>query len=256
MDFLDKVEREKRLEIERSRERISETELEKKIKGAPGPRGFRRALEGGRAVIAEIKRASPSAGVINPGLDAAATAKMYEEVGARAVSVLTDAKHFSGSLADLEAARRACGLPLLRKDFIIDRYQMLEAVERGADAVLLIADMLGNSLGGRFKETKELGLDPLVEVHTEDEFKSAVDTGADLIGVNNRNLRTLEVDLGVTERLASKKPTGVVLVAASGVSSAEDARRMFEAGADAILVGTFLMRSSDPRASLISIVGT
>jgi indole-3-glycerol phosphate synthase len=252
MDFLEKVAAEKRLEIEKARERASDSDLEMRLESAQKPRGFRRSLLGKQAVIAEIKRASPSAGLINRDLDPGAIARLYEKAGASAVSVLTDLKHFSGTLADLELARSACRLPLLRKDFIIDRYQMLEAVLHGADAVLLITALLAESLQEKLSESAALGLDALVEVHTGDELSLAVQAGANLIGVNNRDLRTLEVDLGVTERLASLKPRGVILVAASGVSSPEDARRMFNAGADAILAGTILASSPDPASVLKS----
>lgn len=253
-DFLEKVRREKTIEIERSRQRISESDLERMIGGYRARSSFKAAFADRRGIIAEIKRASPSAGMINKEADVSRTAKIYEDAGALAVSVLTDKKHFAGSLADLKAARAACELPILRKDFIIEKYQMLEAAACGADAVLLITALLGKRLQESMAEASSLGLEALVEVNREDEFRQAIDAGAEIIGINNRNLRTLEVDLDVTRRLAGLKPKGVILVAASGVSSMEDAVEMFDYGADALLVGSFLMRSNDPAKALRSLV--
>ena len=255
MTFLERVAGEKRIEVERAKEKVSEEELERIVLDAPPQRGFRAALAGRRGVIAEIKRASPSGGLLRKDLDPAEFARVYETAGAAALSVLTDMPYFQGSLDDLEEARAACTLPALRKDFLLERYQLLEARARGADCVLLIAAMVGKDLAGLSSEARAVGLDVLVEVHAEDGFRSAIDAGADLVGVNNRDLKTLNVDLAQTEKLARLKPPGTVLVSESGVSSPEDARRMFDAGADAILVGTRLVTSESPARELARLVG-
>lgn len=196
------------------------------------------------ALIAEVKRRSPSKGDIAPCLDAAARAKAYEAAGADAVSVLTEPSRFGGSLDDLRAVTAAVTLPVLRKDFIVDAYQVWEAADAGAAGVLLIVAALSDEeLAGLLKECHDCGLDALVEVHGEDELERAIAAGARLIGVNNRNLRTLTVDLAVTEQLAAHVPPGVVLVSESGITSADDAWRVAHAGADALLVGEALVRA-------------
>lgn len=222
----------------------------------PAPRGFRRALaRPGLSLVAEIKRASPSEGAIRPGADAAATAALYEAAGAVALSVLTEPRFFGGDLADLAAARGATHLPALRKDFVVDAYQLAESRAAGADAVLLIVAALGPATGDFVAEAAALGLDALVEVHDEDELRIALDAGADLVGINNRNLKDLSVDLAVTERLAPLVPRGVTVVAESGVERWADARRLARAGADAILVGTVLMKAPHPGAKLAELIG-
>jgi indole-3-glycerol phosphate synthase len=204
------------------------------------------------AVIAEIKRASPSKGVlVSDGFDPAAIARSYEAGGAAALSVLTDEKFFQGSLDDLDIARGAVGLPVLRKDFTIDEYHIAEAGARCADAVLLIATILPAS---RLRQLREyagrLGLTALVEVHDERELHSAIDSGAQTIGVNNRNLRTFEVTIETSLRLAPLIPPGVVRVSESGIRSSEDIRRLRDAGYQAFLVGEQLMRSRDKQHAL------
>jgi indole-3-glycerol phosphate synthase len=244
----------KRRELALARERQPAEALARRARTlAEPPRGFRRALETGARprVIAEIKRRSPSKGEIRPDLDAAACARAYAAAGAAAISVLTDARYFGGSLELLAEVRAAVSVPLLRKDFVLDSYQIDEARVHGADAVLLIAAALDRgALRDLSAHAEALGLDALVEVHDERELETALAAGADLIGINNRDLRTFEVDLGVTERLAGKLPEGCVVVAESGIFTPSDWERLEAAGAHAFLVGEALMRESDVGAAL------
>jgi anthranilate phosphoribosyltransferase len=212
---------------------------------ARSPGSFRAALSargGPTRVIAEVKRRSPSAGLIAEIPDPGALARRYVEHGAAAISVLTNEAHFGGSLADLRAVREAVQVPILRKDFIIDPRQLDEAVHAGADAVLLIAAVLGRGLGRMLALTRSLGLDALVEVHDEAELALALDVGADLVGVNNRDLRSFKVDLATTERLAARAVPGVLLVAESGIKSPQDVARLRACGVSNFLVGEFLVR--------------
>ncbi len=207
------------------------------------------------AVIAEIKQASPSRGVLATTFDPAAIGAAYQRGGAAALSVLTDEKHFAGSLSDLESARRAVTLPVLRKDFTIARYHVHEAAAHGADAILLIAAILTEREMRDFRELAEkYRMAALVEIHDEEELKPALESGARIIGVNNRDLRTFAVDLNVSLRLAEKIPAGVVRVAESGIHSAEDVRLLRGAGYQAFLVGEHLMKSSDPGQALRSLL--
>ena len=207
----------------------------------------------GLAVIAEVKRASPSKGAIAPGLDAAAQARAYEQAGVDAVSVLTEPRRFAGSLEDLEAVARAVAVPVLRKDFIVEPYQIWEAAAAGAAAVLLIVAALdGDHLALLLGECAATGLDALVEVHNEDDLLRAELAGARLVGVNNRDLRTLAVDLATTERLAPLVSAATLLVAESGIAAATDAGRAARAGAKALLVGEALVRA--PQAELPTLI--
>ncbi|MDP6348869.1 MAG: indole-3-glycerol phosphate synthase TrpC [Chloroflexota bacterium] len=203
----------------------------------------------GISVIAEIKRGSPSAGAFAPDLDVAERAKTYESAGAAAISVLTDRDFFQGAPADLRAACAAAAIPVLRKDFIIDPYQVYESRLMGADAILIIiaamdneAELLG--LAG------DLGLHCLVEVHDEHEIERATAAGAKIVGVNNRDLRTFEADIAVTERLGPHLPEGALLVSESGIKTPQQATRLAAVGMDAILVGESLVRAGDPAAAL------
>jgi indole-3-glycerol phosphate synthase len=225
---------------------------------AAAPRGFRRALLGrGPRVIAELKRRSPSKGEIRPDFDPVAIALAYQSGGAAALSVLTDERYFGGSLAVLEAVRAATALPLLRKDFVIDAYQIDEARVAGADAVLLIVAALApGALAPLYEYARSLGLDVLVEVHDEAELDIAKGIGADLIGINNRDLETFVTDLAVTERLAKRVPQGALVVAESGIFGPEDVARLARAGASAFLVGESLMREADPGLALRRLLGT
>lgn len=215
-------------------------------------RDFERALTSRpAAIIAEIKKASPSKGVLAENFDPASIARAYESGGAAALSVLTDEKYFQGSFADLESARAASGIPVLRKDFTIDRYHVLEAAAHGADAILLIAAILSEREMRDFRELAEhYGMAALVEVHDEEELKTAIASGARVIGVNNRNLHTFDVDVDVSLRLVEKIPSGIIKVAESGIHTAADVARLRSAGYQAFLVGEHLMKSSDPAEAL------
>lgn len=215
-------------------------------------RDFRAALSArSPAVIAEIKKASPSKGVLAESFDPPAIARSYEEGGAVALSVLTDAKFFQGSLADLCAARAAVNIPVLRKDFTIDEYHVVEAAAHEADAILLIAAIHSAATLRRLREfAARFRMASLVEVHDSEELEIALDSGADVIGVNNRNLRTFEVSLDTSLRLADRIPPGVLKVSESGIESAEHVRQLLAVGFDAFLVGEYLMRASDPAAAL------
>ena len=217
-------------------------------------KGFRSALdrgEGRLGVIAEVKKASPSAGVIDPDFDPLRQAGRYAEGGASALSVPTDREFFQGDLSCLARIAERVEAPCLRKDFIVHEAQVYEAVVAGADAVLLIVAALGeDELRRLFEEARAVQLDVLVEVHDLGEMERALDLGADLVGVNNRDLKTFTTDLGVTERLAEEAPEEVLLVSESGIGSVADARRVLEAGADAVLIGEALMRAEDPAAEV------
>lgn len=202
-------------------------------------------------LIAEVKKASPSAGVIAESFDPVAIARAYEAAGAHALSVLTDKEFFQGDLAFLSRIRSEVTLPVLRKDFIIHEVQIAEASVAGADAVLLIVAALEQErLEALYEEAMRLHLDVLVEVHDAEELDRAIDLGAGLIGINNRNLTTFEVDLATTERLSEEVPEGVILVCESGIKTRGDCQRAFDSGCNAILVGETLMRSSDVGACI------
>jgi len=236
-------------------------EVERRKRQAPAPapggdagpsRSFAEALRGDRvAVIAEFKRRSPSAGTLRADADLEQILAAYQRGGAAAVSVLTEGPNFGGSLGDLRDARRACTLPLLRKDFIIDAYQLHEARAAGADAVLLIvAALVPQELAALYAAARTLALDVLVEVHDERELAIALDVGAEIIGVNNRDLRDFSVDTRRTERLMAAMPSGVTVVSESGICDAEQLRRLGERGVAAVLVGESLMAADDPAAAL------
>jgi indole-3-glycerol phosphate synthase len=258
--ILDEILEHKRSELEVARRRVAPAAMERAAREAEEPlRGFRARLAGGEGlrVVAELKRRSPSRGEIRPDLDPPACARELAEAGAACLSVLTDARFFGGDLELLGAVRRAVPLPLLRKDFVLDAYQVDETRAAGADAVLLIAAALAPRELARLRErAASLGLDALVEVHDEAELAAALDAGADLVGINNRDLRSFEVDLGVTERLAPRVPPGVVVVAESGIFTHDQAQRLRAAGAHAFLVGESLMREADVGGALRKLRGT
>lgn len=207
------------------------------------------------AVIAEVKRSSPSKGALADIPDPAALAAQYAAGGASAISVLTERRRFGGTLADLEAVRAAVDTPLLRKDFMVTDYQLWEARAAGADlALLIVATLTDDELSALMATTRTLGLTALVEVHTPDETRRAVAAGAALIGVNNRNLQTLDVDLAQFERLVGLIPDDVVKVAESGILSLDDVRRVAHAGADVILVGEALVKHGDPRRAVADFI--
>lgn len=218
----------------------------------PGRRDFRAALLAQPiAVIAEIKKASPSRGLIAADFDPPSIAQSYERGGAAALSVLTDRDYFQGSLSDMVAARAAVGLPVLRKDFTTAEYDVLDGAAHGADAILLIAAALNGQQLRRFRELAEsYRMAALVEVHDEDELHLAIDSGASIIGVNSRDLRTFQVDLNVALRLAPSIPASVIKVAESGIHSASDVQTLAAAGYRGFLVGEHLMRAPDPAQAL------
>jgi indole-3-glycerol phosphate synthase len=255
MDFLTEIVAHKRREVAARRRERPLDQLKESVPRPP--RDFTAALRrSGIAAIAEIKRRSPSRGPLCGELDVAAVARSYARGGAAALSVLTDREFFGGSAADLQLASESVTLPVLRKDFTIDEYQIHEAQQLGADAVLLIVRMLGDGEIRRYLETtRQLGLAALVEVHDEAELDRAVDCGAEIIGVNNRNLDTFDVDLGVALRLKEGIPDGCVAVAESGIQTRADVARLAAAGYDAILAGEALMRAADPGAKLADLLG-
>jgi len=249
--ILDNIFAAKRVEVRARRAVVSPMAIVAEAGRAPAPRDFVAALRARQpAIIAEIKRASPSKGDIMPGLDPAAVAREYVAAGAAAISVLTDV-HFKGTLDDLRAVRDAVEVPLLRKDFIFDPYQVYEARAAGADCILLIAAMLKEGeLRSLAALARELGMATLVESHNEAEFALAVKIGASLIGVNNRDLHTFVTDIAVTERLLAGYNGDALIVTESGIDSPADVQRLDAAGARAFLIGESLLKGGMPRAKL------
>ncbi|MCX7800663.1 MAG: indole-3-glycerol phosphate synthase TrpC [Fimbriimonadales bacterium] len=243
---------------ERSRS-VPLSDLRSRAEDAEPPRGFLRALRNADripALIAEVKKTSPSQGLIRPDFDPAAIAATYREAGAHCLSVLTDERFFQGSAENLVLARRASGLPVLRKDFLLDAYQVWEARAMGADAVLLIAAMLEpERLAELHALAKELGMDVLVEVHDEDDSARAEACRPDLVGINNRNLHTFETDLAATERLAPQWSERALLVSESALEGPEDVQRVAAAGARAVLIGTAFCRAADIGGRVREVMG-
>ena len=261
-DILADIAAYKRDEVRQRRRVMSSDAIEAAAKAASPPRGFRAALEAARrpgrpALIAEIKKASPSKGVIRADFDPAAHAAAYASGGAACLSVLTDGPSFQGSDAHLVAARAACALPVLRKDFMVDPWQIAESRAFGADAILVILAIADDSLArDLLSEAARLGMDALVETHDEGEIDRALALGGTLIGVNNRDLRTFVTDLAVTERLREKIPVTSIMVTESGIHTPADLARVSAAGAGAMLVGESLMRQSDVAAAVRALLGT
>lgn len=256
--ILDQIVATKGREIAAARQRRPESELVAALAAAPPPRDFFAALAkpGPIRLIAEVKKASPSQGVIRADFDPVAIAQTYERHGAACISVLTDESYFQGSLDYLQQIRAAVDLPVLRKDFILDRYQLLEARAAGADAVLLIAECLDDCrLRALHNEALELGLTPLVELYEPANLPRVLEAGATLVGVNNRDLRTFQVDLGHTLRLREQIPADCLLVGESGIRTREDVQRLQAAGVDAMLVGESLMRQPDIGAAVDRLLG-
>jgi indole-3-glycerol phosphate synthase len=240
-------------------ERQAQTSLDEvkaRAQAQPSAQDGVRALRGdGVAVIAEVKRSSPSKGALAAIADPAALAADYEAGGAAVISVLTEQRRFGGSLADLEAVRARVDIPVLRKDFIVTSYQLWEARAYGADLALLIVAALDQAaLESLIERAESIGLTPLVEVHDEDEVERAVDAGAKVIGVNARNLKTLKVDRTTFERIAPEIPSGLVKVAESGVRGPHDLIAYANAGADAVLVGESLVTGRDPKTAVADLV--
>jgi indole-3-glycerol phosphate synthase len=253
--ILDQIFAAKRAELDDKRERVSLEVVRNAALGASPPRNFVAALRRRRpAVIAEVKRASPSKGDIFPGLDPAAVAQDYQAAGAAAVSVLTD-RHFKGSLSDLSAVRMAVDLPILRKDFIFDAYQIYEARAVGADAVLLIAAMLSlEQLQALAEVAGELGLAALVEVHNQKEFSCAVELGTEFIGINNRDLHTFRTDLATTTDLLAGYRGDALIVSESGIETPAHLRQLYAGGARAFLIGESLLRGGKPQLALSELI--
>ena len=261
-DILNRILARKAEEVAERRSKVPLAELSARIADLPDTRGFAAAIEakieaGLPAVIAEVKKASPSKGVIRPDFDPAAIAKSYEKGGAACLSVLTDSDFFQGSEAFLQQAREACTLPVLRKDFIIDPYQVHEARAIGADCVLLIVAALDDDVLLQLSlQAAELDLDVLCEVHDEDELERALALPVPLIGVNNRNLRNFETSLETSLALQERMEYDRVLVAESGIRTPEDVARLREGGIHAFLVGEAFMRAEDPGSELRRLFGT
>lgn len=256
MTTLDEIVRNKRGEVGRLAPWAKA--LRKQAEEAGPTRDFAGALRGGEtvSVIAEVKRKSPSAGWLNRELNAAGQASVYAHGGASAISVLTDGAYFGGSREDLESARGAVEVPVLRKDFIIDAVQVYEARAMGADAVLLIVRILeGDALDELLALVRELGLAALVETHDGDELDRALAAGAMVVGINNRDLSTFETDLAVAESLAPRVPAGRVVVGESGIHGPEDVDRLGAAGVDAVLVGESVVRAADAMDAVAALTG-
>jgi indole-3-glycerol phosphate synthase len=255
-NILDRIVATKRLEV--AQLRALRADLRARAGDADPPRGFARALRAPDEVrlLAEVKRRSPSAGDIRPGAVPAEVARAYQAGGAAAISVLTDREYFGGSLDALPAVRGAVSLPAIRKDFIIDPLQVWEARGAGADAVLLIARILADpQLAELMGLAGELGMDALVEVHTDAELDRALAAGATLVGVNNRDLAVFRTDLELSVRMAARVPAAVTLVAESGIHTADDVDRMGAAGINAVLVGESLMRQPELQAAAARLTG-
>src|SRR3954471_9522627 len=244
--------------VEARRADLSQADLEARLSARRDDRPFNEALtRPGLSLIAEFKRRSPSAGALAPEqIDVTAQVAAYERGGAAALSVLTDEPHFGGSLDDLRAARAACGMPIIRKDFIVDPYQLYEAAVNGADAVLLIVAALSDGdLRSLYQEARSIDLDCLVEVHDAGELERALEAGAEVIGINNRNLDDMSVDIATTYELMPNVPAGKTVVAESGISGRTELEELDRVGVDAVLIGGALMAAPDPEAKVRDLTG-
>jgi len=260
--ILERILQVKRREVARARERVPMGEMEEQARAASPARDFVGALRakiaaGRPAGIAEIKKASPSKGLLRPSFDPAAIARSYEKAGAACMSVLTDHEFFQGSPEDLRNARQAAALPVLRKDFVVEPYQVYESRAMGADCILLIAACLARQdMQGLEALARGLGLAVLVEVHSAPELESALTLKTPLIGVNNRDLRTFETRLETTLELLPRAGAGRIVVSESGIGSVQDVARLRQAGVQGFLVGESFMRAPDPGAALTNIFGS
>lgn len=259
-DILDRIVIRKKVEVQEAQRRFSLEALKENFDPSRVKRPFFETLgrpgAGGVNIIAEIKRASPSKGLISPDLDPAAQAAAYQKGGASAISVLTDRDFFKGSSEDLEAARNACSLPILRKDFLVSEYQLFESRAMKADAILLIARILSaGQLSEYLDLAVELDLDPLVEVHNETDVEKAAEAGAKLVGINNRNLRSFDTDISRATRIRSLLAGGQIAVAESGIGSRADVEENLKAGIFNFLIGESLVRAPDPAGFLAELMG-
>lgn len=255
--ILDEICANKRIEVEAAKQRVPFSDLEERIEQRRKARDFRGALrQEGISLIAEVKRASPTLGTFLENVDPAELAGVYKQSGARAISVLTDEKYFKGTLADLTAVHAAVPIPCIRKEFIVDEYQIYEARAAEADAILLIVKCLTDEqLRSYLKTAASLGMAVLVETHTAEEIKRATDAGAHIIGINNRDLTTFTVDINITLSLKKHVPGGYVLVSESGIHTREHVRRLEDGGVDAILVGEALVKSGDISGKIRELLG-
>ncbi len=257
MISLEEILEHKKHRLERAREILPLGEIEK-MASPVNNRGFKKAVSktGRINLIAELKKASPSYGVIRHDYDPETIAKIYKKSGAAALSVLTEDKYFQGNLGHFKTVREAVDLPVLRKDFIISEYQIFESAIAGADAILLIATVLDKGLlKGLYHEAKSLGIDVQIEVHDERDLEKALATGADIIGINNRNLKTFETDLNVALELLPKIPEGKIVVVESGIREYEDVKRFADAGVEALLIGAVFMEADDIAAEVKRVMG-
>lgn len=259
MTILDTIYQHKVSEVEKNKKRIPLRVLEKSMQKRHDTKPFGRALKSDTniCIIAEIKKASPSLGVIREDFQPAEIARLYQKGGAAAISVLTDEKYFQGKLSYIKDVKQSVDLPVLRKDFIIDPYQIYEAQSAGADAILLIAALLSEDTIQRFLNlARELEMDCLVEVHTGAELQKVLQTSADIIGINNRDLATFIVNLETTFQLKPMIPEGKIIVSESGIKSRTEILRLFNKGINAVLIGETFMKSSDIPAALHELLGT
>ena len=243
--------------VEARRSELPQADLESRLSARTEDRPFNEALvRPGLSLIAEFKRRSPSAGEISAAADVAVQAGAYERGGAAALSVLTDEPHFGGSLEDLRAARAACEMPIIRKDFIVDPYQLYEAAVNGADAVLLIVRALEDEqLAALYEEAREIDLDCLIEVHDAEELERALEIDAEVIGINNRDLDEQRIDIATTFELMPDVPAGKTVVAESGISGRAELEELDRVGVDAVLIGGALMTADDPEAKVRELTG-
>jgi len=243
--------------VEARRRELPQADLESRLAARGEDRPFSEALaRPGLSLIAEFKRRSPSMGEISASADVAAQVGAYERGGAAALSVLTDEPHFGGSLEDLRQARAACGMPILRKDFLVDPYQLYEAAVNGADAVLLIVRALeGELLGSLYEEARAIDLDCLIEVHDAEELERALEIDPVAIGINNRDLDEQRVDIATTFELMPDVPAGITVVAESGISGRAELEELERVGVDAVLIGGALMSAPDPEAKVLELIG-
>ncbi|HUB98769.1 MAG TPA: indole-3-glycerol phosphate synthase TrpC [Solirubrobacterales bacterium] len=243
--------------VEARRSQLSQADLESRLSARGEDRPFSEALSRpGLSLIAEFKRRSPSMGEIARAADVAEQVGAYERGGAAAISVLTDEPHFGGTLEDLRAARAACGMPILRKDFVVDPYQLYEAAVNGADAVLLIVRALdGDQLASLYEEARAIDLDCLVEVHDAEELERALEIDPEAIGINNRDLDEQKVDIATTFELMPDVPAGITVVAESGISGRAELEELERVGVDAVLIGGALMTAPDPEAKVLELIG-